>query len=126
MAKSEEKFNVKQVITEEIIKSLEEAGGVWHKDWRSMGVPMNADSNKPYRGINFLILSLTGMAKGYKSNKWITYKNMQKQGGELLPTGLLDENEKEVKQKTTMITFYSPLTVKDKASGLDKSIPMLK
>lgn len=135
MAKeADKKFNVKEAITAEIIASLEEAGTVWHKDWKCMGVPMSMSDKKgyAYKGINFLILSLKQICKGYTSSKWITYKNMQKLGGELKPivdeqgNPMLDGEGKKLTQKTTMITFYTPIECKDKQTGELKKIPFLK
>lgn len=125
-AKSKEKFNVKSAITQEIIESLEVIGSTWHKDWKCMGVPMSADKNRPYKGINFLILTLKQMAKGYESNKWVTYNNLIKLGGELSDTGLIDDKGKKIPQRSTMVTLYAPITVSDKKSGEEKNIPYLK
>ena len=112
---AKEKFNVKEAITKEIIESLEANKTIWHKDWKCMGVPSSANSGKAYRGINFLILSLKQMAKGYKSSKWVTYKNCLKLGGEVTKG-----------EKSTMVTFYSPYEIIDKETGDKKKIPLLK
>ena len=110
-----EKFNIKEAVTNEIIESLKVSETLWHKDWKCMGVPASANTGKAYRGINFLILSLKQIAKGYKSSKWVTYKNCLKLGGEVTKG-----------EKSTMVTYYSPIEIKDKETGEIKKIPMLK
>jgi len=135
MKEQDKKFNVKEAITAEIIESLEEAGTTWHKDWRCMGVPISMSDKKgrAYKGINFLILSLKQICKGYTSNKWITYKNMQKLGGNLKPITTEQGEDiidvltgKKLTQKTTMVTFYTLIECKDKQTGEIKKIPYLK
>jgi antirestriction protein ArdC len=36
-------------------------------------LPMNAISKRPYRGVNFALLSLEAMHRGYSRNLWLTY-----------------------------------------------------
>jgi antirestriction protein ArdC len=105
---------IQEAITNELIKSLEENKGMWSKEWKVMGVPMNAETKRAYTGINFLILSIKQMAKGYKSCKWITMNKCNALGGKV--------NKGE---KSTMITYYSMIESKD-AEGNTKKFPLLK
>jgi antirestriction protein ArdC len=105
---------IQEAITNELIKSLEESKSMWSKEWKVMGVPMNAETKRPYSGINFLILSLKQMAKGYKSCKWITMNKCNALGGKV--------NKGE---KSTMITYYNMIEGQDK-EGNTKKFPLLK
>lgn len=113
---SKEKFDIKEAITNEIIQSLEETQSVWHKDWKCMGVPMSLSSKDyAYKGINFLILSLKQIAKGYTSSKWVTFKQCVKLGGEITKG-----------EKSTMVTYYQRIEIVDKETQEKKTIPFLK
>ena len=51
---------VPEIITENILKQLEQGVAPWRKPW-STSVPRNLISKKPYRGLNvFLLATLTG------------------------------------------------------------------
>jgi len=84
MAKKE-KFNIYQMVTDRIIEGLVKAktnsGKIpWHKPWIN-GVPhQNFVSRKPYRGVNVLTTSLSGIGCPY----WITFKQLTERGGELM------------------------------------------
>ena len=53
-------------------------------------------TQKPYRGINFILLALEAFSKGYQSNKWMTYNRMASLGGKL-----------RGKQKSTPLLKYN-------------------
>lgn len=64
-------------ITEEILGRLREGTIPWRQHWIS-GLPSNAISKKPYRGINTWLLS---MQSKFKSNLWLTFKQCKELGG---------------------------------------------
>ena len=41
---------------------------------RSRSTPMNAETRRPYRGVNFLTLSIEAQAHAYHRNRWLTYR----------------------------------------------------
>jgi antirestriction protein ArdC len=55
-------------ITNEIISKLQQGTIPWRQTWKS-GLPSNAVSKQPYRGINVWLLS----KHDYSSNLWLTY-----------------------------------------------------
>ena len=68
-------------ITADLIREIEEGAGEWKMPWKRFGrQPMSRSTGKPYRGINALILALTGDAKGYPSNEWATFKWWKEHG----------------------------------------------
>jgi antirestriction protein ArdC len=72
-------MNVYQIITDRIIKSLEQGVIPWRRPWRVAGPPRNFISTKPYRGINVLLLA----TQGYGSPYWVTYKQTAERGGDV-------------------------------------------
>jgi len=68
--------NVYAIITDTIIKKLQEGTVPWHMPW-SAERPKNLISDKPYRGINVFLLG----SLGYMSPYWVTFKQAQNLGG---------------------------------------------
>jgi len=54
--------NVYEIVTEQIIRQLEQGVAPWHKLWRTEA-PCNLLSGKAYRGINVFLLASQGYAK---------------------------------------------------------------
>lgn len=77
--KTKTKTDVYQTITDTIIAKLEAGVIPWEKPWQSVagGRPMNFKSKKPYRGINVLLLGMTGFSSPY----WLTFKQAKEMGG---------------------------------------------
>lgn len=75
-------------VTNDIIRLIEEGASNWAMPWRKVGLgsPVSMSSGKPYRGINWVILTIEQLeAKrpneqlfpapvGYKSNQWATFR----------------------------------------------------
>ena len=110
-------MDIYSIITEKIIASLE--GGVipWRKPWVS-GLPSNYITEKPYSGINLLLL---GMPQ-YSSPYWLTFKQVDKLGGSV--------NKGE---KGSFIVYYTFVNKTDSIVDDDgeqlfnlKSYPVLK
>lgn len=61
--------------TARIIEALEDGAPPWVRPWSTVdAMPMNAQSRRPYRGINFTLLSLEGERHGYGVNRWLTFR----------------------------------------------------
>lgn len=74
-------MNVYQVITNEIIKKLEEGTIPWVRPYNGVFLPpTNFKSNKRYRGINTMLLSMAGKRSPY----WLTYKQAESLGGQII------------------------------------------
>ena len=70
--------SVYEIITARVVEQLERGTVPWHKPWAGeQGIPQNAISRKPYRGINVFLLSCTS----FESPAWLTYKQAQSLGG---------------------------------------------
>jgi antirestriction protein ArdC len=73
-------LDVYGIVTEQIVKALDEGTVPWHRPWdAAAGAPRNAVSKKAYRGINVWLLGLFGAR--YESNYWLSYKQAQQLGG---------------------------------------------
>jgi len=87
---------VYQKVTDSIIAQLEKGAIPWVKPWRADSTAdKNFISQKPYQGINTLIL---GMA-GFTSPAWATYKQWQEKGVQV-----------KKGEKATEIVFFKQVT----------------
>lgn len=111
--------NIAQIITDGIIEQLEAGVAPWVKPWRSSpndGAPHNPASGTYYRGVNFFWLSMLQSSGKYgTSSNWLTYKQAQALGAQV-----------QKGANGVQVVFYKPLSIKDKASGEAKTIPMVK
>jgi antirestriction protein ArdC len=102
-------------VTARILQQLEAGVVPWDRPFQAgSGIPMNAVTNRPYSGINVLLYWLSGAA-GYAKPRYLTYKQAQEAGGNVRKG-----------EHGTKLYFFKQLTVADKATGDDKTIPMLR
>lgn len=87
-----------------VLSYMEQNPTEWQSGWQKFGCPINAASEKQYRGINLLYLAIVSMARKYKDNRWVTF-NQAKQLGASVKKGeksvpvlyfsIYDENTKK-------------------------------
>lgn len=68
-----------KIVTDRILEMMEQGTIPWHRPWEEGGwgqTPRNAVSNKPYRGVNVLLLQ--GL---FADPRWITFKQALDLGG---------------------------------------------
>jgi len=70
-------MDVYQIVTEKIVAMLEAGVVPWRRPWSSAGLPRNLVSKKPYRGINYFLLS----ASKFVSPLWLTMRQAKELGG---------------------------------------------
>jgi antirestriction protein ArdC len=68
------------------VAQLEAGTAPWVKPWSDGGkadpsLPHNAASNRPYHGVNVLLLWAAGQAFGYPANGWLPYQQARQLGG---------------------------------------------
>ena len=70
-------------ITEKIIAELETGTVPWIRPWSGGDdpIPRNALSQRPYRGINTVLLGMEAQLQGYGSNQWLTFRQARQLGG---------------------------------------------
>src|ERR1700687_1505621 len=104
--------SVYQIVTDQVIKQLEQGVAPWKKPWRCEP-PCNLVSGKEYRGINPFLLA----SHGYGSRYWVTFNQANKLGGHIRKG-----------EKSSIVTFWNIGEEKliRKADGTDrKSKPIL-
>ena len=112
---SQTRQTVYEQITAKIVVSLDSSieGQTWTRPWATFGksIPTNAITNKPYRGINTLVLMMTAHEMGYNSNTFATFNQWKS-----LST---KENPVSVRkgEKATMIVFFKPIDSSDDNEG---------
>ena len=70
-------MDVYQIVTDRIVGMLEAGVVPWRRPWNSAGLPRNLVTKKPYRGINYFLLS----ASKYVSPLWLTIRQANELGG---------------------------------------------
>jgi len=62
-------------VTNQIIAAIESGSATYSFPWHHVpGMPKNLASDRPYRGINTLLLWLIGNAQGYATPYWATFR----------------------------------------------------
>ena len=103
-------------ITQSIIEQLEQGAAPWIKPWKAdSSADKNLVSQKPYQGINRLLLGMSSMVKGYSVPVWASYKQWESIGANV-----------KKGEKGTKIVFYSPVTKQDKQTGDVEKYAVLK
>lgn len=69
--------DIYEIVTNTIIRKLEEGTVPWRQPWTDMGLPRNLVTRRPYRGVNLLLLA----AHNYPSNEFVTFRQVQDLGG---------------------------------------------
>jgi antirestriction protein ArdC len=77
--------DIYQSVTDRIVAALDHGAPPWVRPWSvvSETVPTNVQTRRPYRGINFALLSLQASARGYEVNRWLTYRQALELGGQV-------------------------------------------
>jgi len=84
-------MDVYAIVTEKIINLLESGVVPWRRPWTSTGLPRNLIARKPYRGINYFLLS----ASKYVSPFWLTMRQANQLGGSIRKG-----------EESTIVTFW--------------------
>src|SRR5580692_1977081 len=69
--------DVYTLVTNQIIQLLEQGTVPWRQPWLNTGLPRNLVTQRPYRGINFILLS----SLNYCFNEFLTFQQVQDLGG---------------------------------------------
>jgi antirestriction protein ArdC len=84
---SESKSDVFTSITAKIVAAIEAGAGEfampWHGSILSPAFPVNAATDKPYRGVNILALWAEATFKRYISGYWASYRQWQQLGAQV-------------------------------------------
>lgn len=94
-----------EMVTERIVKLLESGVVPWRRPWRS-GAAVNWLTQKPYRGINALLLD---------AGEYATFKRITEAGGTVKKGA-----------KGEIVVFWKWLEKKDEETGESEKIPLLR
>ncbi|MCA9071159.1 MAG: ArdC family protein, partial [Planctomycetaceae bacterium] len=101
-----------QEVTDQILHMLEAGTVPWRHPIQGVagqdGLPKNLDSGRAYRGVNVFLLAITAWAKGYESSYWLTYKQAQKQGGNVRKG-----------EKSSLVVFWKMVEKRDRETKED-------
>ncbi len=98
-------MDLHQQITDRIITALETASANdWRCPWHRTGggLPTNAKTGRPYRGINILSLWATDQVSGYGDARWATYKQWTEMGAQVRRG-----------EKSALVVFYKDYQATD-------------
>lgn len=111
------KFDLYQTVTDRIVDLLEKGVAPWRNPiaGAELSLPMNLTSGKPYRGVNVFLLAMTAWEEGYRSPWWLTYKQAKDRGGKVRRG-----------EKSTLVIFWKQYATKDRKSGEDITVPVLR
>lgn len=110
-------------VTNKILAELEQGTAPWVKPWRATAghnVPCNADSNRPYSGVNVILIWVAMQSNpNWTTPRFLTFKQCQALGG-MVRKG----------EHGTQIYFVKKLLVKDKNKPVDtdetRAVTMLR
>lgn len=94
-----------EMVTNQIIEKLEAGTVPWRKPFNS-GLAVNWKTQKPYRGINTMLLD---------GGEYATFKQIKEAGGKV-----------KKGEKSQIVVFWKWLDIEDEESGEDKKIPFLR
>ena len=127
-------------VTETILQVLRAGTPPWVKPWSTVAEihPCNALSRRPYKGINFLLLSLITDLKGYATPRFLTYLQAQQAGGYVrkgetatpvvyftvnrpTPAILVEQERQEQEKPVFYRRFFSVFNI-DQVEGLPEAL----
>jgi antirestriction protein ArdC len=109
-------MDIYKTVTDSIIAELERGAIPWVKPWKAdSSADKNYVSQKPYQGINRLLLGMSSMSKGYSNPAWATFKQWNESGTSV-----------KAGEKATHIVFFKPCKTTDKITGVDKAYCVIR
>jgi antirestriction protein ArdC len=99
---------LRQQITNQIIEALKKGTPPWRRPWcshKNSGHPVNVQSNRPYSGVNPLLLQIAAHRHGLRSKYWGTFNQWKALGGKIKPR----PSDVPPGQWGTSIVFFKPV-----------------
>ena len=118
-------------VADTVIEMMKTSGSDWIKSW-SVGKnnqPTSMSTGNAYQGINWLILGMAKSANDYSTGQWATYAQWFKMGGGVREgKKLITPSNYQVRKgsKSQMVILYKPMIIRDKDTGDEKSIPLMR
>lgn len=105
------KDTVYEIVTEQILKQLENGVAPWRKPWHVDTSAPRSIHGHIYSGVNVFLL----LCAGYDNPFWITFKEVEKRGGRIRKG-----------EHGTIVIYWKLLRVTDEITKEEKTIPMLR
>jgi transposase len=77
------KQDVYEQITQAVVEAIESGAEAYRMPWHNLETPANATNQKPYRGINSVVLWAIAQKQGYVPSQWATYRQWQDLGAQV-------------------------------------------
>lgn len=84
MPSKTERLDIYADVTDRIVAELEKGPAQWVQSWTTnaeLWHPVNHGTERPYRGVNVLLLALVCAGRGYPLNRWVTFRQALALGG---------------------------------------------
>ncbi|TWT48946.1 ArdC family protein [Botrimarina hoheduenensis] len=111
--------DIYQEVTDRILELLDWGVAPWRQPIKRAGqadgMPKSFSTGKNYRGINVFLLAMTSWAHGYESDYWATFNQISRQKGNV-----------KKGEKSTLVVFWKQAATKDRESGEEITIPVLR
>jgi antirestriction protein ArdC len=122
------------IVTDKIIKMLNQGIVPWRKPWHGRGIPCNLLTMRPYRGINLMLLNMLG----YKRNYFLSFGQVKALGGSvkkdeksqivvfwkyLQKKGKVEESEEAKEKAWRVLRYYNVFNIEQCTGIPDRFIP---
>ncbi len=116
--------DIYQTVTDRIVAALESGVVPWVCPWTGatpalLALPRNGATHRAYAGVNVLLLWLTAVERGYRSNEWYTMRQANTVGAQVRKG-----------EHGTLVTFWRQFTIPDRSEaapdGAERTVPMLR
>ena len=98
--------SVYEIVTNKIIEKLEQGTVPWQKPWVNGNAAVNWKTQKPYRGINTMLLD---------PGEYITFKQIQEAKGKVKKGA-----------KSEIVVFWKWIETENKDTGKEEKIPFFR
>lgn len=105
----------KQMLVDMYLAALKKDEIPWQKGWKSLGAQRNMGTGRRYRGMNALLLTVIGEARGYGDNRWMTFNQIseyREKNGITGPYFKTDAKGQSIPITYYGVKFYNPETKK--------------
>ncbi len=101
-----------QEVADKMILAIEQGTAPWQRPWTEcLGWPENPTTNRPYRGINIMMLA----SADFQDPRWCSYEQARKKGWQV-----------KRHEKASRIYFYKPLQVETSKIDPVTDLPVVK
>jgi antirestriction protein ArdC len=104
------KFYINKFLSDQFVARIKEGLIPWRRPWIGKVPLQNGISGHQYQGLNVFQLTLASIENDFRQPYWLTWNQVHKQGGEILP---------EHKRNGTMFVFYKDHPIKEMVQAED-------